>query len=264
MTPTAAARPRAWAAGRAASAAAGLSAATAATRSSRLAATASTPKVPSRGSLRMRTVSSRPRPPRKASAVSPSPSSWNAPVTAIPAVTATAAATSGGSSAPAPPDSPPTAGPPRAPPRPDRGQLAGVAGVVHAGPPAGERRGVAAEQGGGDRRGGGGVADAYLAEHQQVGVEPGHRPPARVEAGAEPARVQGRLARQVAGRVADADVDDVKGGADLAAHRAGGGGALPQRPQHGGGDLRRVGADALAGDAVVGGEHHRGRAAHGR
>jgi hypothetical protein len=114
-------------------------------------------------------------------------------------------------------------GPDPASGRLDGGQLAGQAGVVDTGAAAGAGLGREAEEDGGDGGGRGGVADAHLAQDQQVGVQPGHGVAAGLHTGPEPGRVEGRLAGQVAGGLADPDVDHVQGRAHLPGQHAGGG-----------------------------------------
>ena len=96
----------------------------------------------------------------------------------------------------------------------DGGTLAVEPGVVDTGAATDPRRRVAAEQCPRQRGGGGRVADADLAEHEQVGVE-------RVDGGdrlsddiVEPRRRHRGLEADVAGRAADADVDRVERRAD--------------------------------------------------
>ena len=122
------------------------------------------------------------------------------------------------------------------------------------------RRGLAAGEGGGDGGRRCGVADAHLAEHEQVGVE-------RVDGGdrhgddlVEAFRRQRRLVADVGGRLADADVDRLDRGAGVAGEGADRRSTLAERGEHRLGDAGRVGADlGRRGDAVVGGEDQPGR-----
>ena len=125
----------------------------------------------------------------------------------------------------------------------DGGALAGEALVVDAGAAPDPRRGLAAGERGGDGGRRRGVADADLAEHEQVGVE-------RVDGGdrhgddlVEPFRRHRRFVADVAGRVADADVDRLDRRPGVAGERADRRSALAEGGEHRRGDGGRVGAD---------------------
>ena len=133
--------------------------------------------------------------------------------------------------------------------------LAGEAGVVDTGAPPDPRRRLAAGERGGDGRRRRRVADAHLADDQQVAVEAVDGGDGGVDRLVEALRLQGGLEADVVRRLADADVDGDDGGADLAGERADRRAPVPVGVEHRRGDLDRIGADGLGrGDAVVGGE----------
>ena len=152
---------------------------------------------------------------------------------------------------------------------PDRflhgGALAGEALVVDAGATADPGGRLATGERGGDRRRRRGVADAHLAEHEQVAVE--RRRPRRSRS-ARPARTDARTA-PLSNRMSPVGWPTptsiaVDLGAGDAGERVDRRAALAVGGEHRLGHARRVGADLRRrGDAVVGGEDQSGRLSHG-
>ena len=133
--------------------------------------------------------------------------------------------------------------------------LAVEAGVVDPGAPPDPRRRLAAGQGGGDRRRRRRVADAHLADHQQVTVETVDGGDGGVDDLVEALRFEGGLEPDVVRRLADPDVDGDDGGTDLAGERVDRRAAVAVGVEHRRRDVGGIGAHRLGGgDAVVGGE----------
>ena len=99
-----------------------------------------------------------------------------------------------------------------------------------------------------------GVADAHLTHREQVGAAR-QRLHAEGEGGGGGLLVHCRRLGDVVGRIVEGELEhlqaDVEGGADLVDRRAAGGEIL----EHGAGDGRRIGRDALGDDAMVAGEN---------
>ena len=130
-------------------------------------------------------------------------------------------------------------------------------GVVDAGAAADPCRRLAAGERRGHRRRDGCVADAHLADHEEVAVEGVDGGPGDVDDLGEPFRRHRRLDADVAGRLADPDVDRRHGGPGVAGEAADRRAALGEGGEHRRRDLRLEGADLCRrGHAVIGGEHH--------
>ncbi len=128
--------------------------------------------------------------------------------------------------------------------------LAQQSGVVDPGAPADPRGDLTSAERSGDGRGSGRVADAHLAEHQQVGIEldrPRWRP-ARDRL-VEPFGRHRRVVADVVGRPADADIDRVDRCAGHCGERGDGALARAVGGEHRGGDVG--GVLAHAGAAVT-------------
>ena len=132
-----------------------------------------------------------------------------------------------------------------------------------------------AGEGGGDGAGGGGVADAHLAEAEEIaafGGGLGGESDAGGERGMHFGRRHGGLDAKVArgggGAAADdaiedgqrreyADVGNLEVDSTGVCEGVDGGTAAQEVGDHLGGDFLRIGADALGADAVIGGEDAR-------
>ncbi len=131
--------------------------------------------------------------------------------------------------------------------------------VVDAGAAADPCRGLAAGERGGDGGRRCGVADAHLAEHEQVGVERVDRSHRDGDDLVEAFRRQRRFVADVGRRPADTDVDRLDRCTGVASEGADRRPAFAERGEHRFGDARRVGADlGRRGDAMVGGEDQPG------
>ena len=114
-----------------------------------------------------------------------------------------------------------------------------------------------------DGRRDGGVADAHFAERQHVGAARYRLHAIRDGRGAF-ARLHGRGLGDVAGRQVEGGFEHLQPGAVDGADLVDGGAARGKIFQHLRGDARRIGRHALRDDAMIGGEHHHGRAVDGR
>jgi hypothetical protein len=136
----------------------------------------------------------------------------------------------------------------------DRRPFALEAGVVDPGAATGPARSAAAEQCGGKRRCRGRVADAHLAETNEISGRR-HRVVAGGDGFEELALPHGRRRREVRGRPVEGERQhaQVRAGraGELIDCRAAGGEVRDHLAGHG----RRIGRHALRGDAMVAGEH---------
>jgi adenosylcobinamide-GDP ribazoletransferase len=136
----------------------------------------------------------------------------------------------------------------------DCGLLAGKARRIDPGAPPGPARSAATKQ---RRRNGGrrgGVADAHLADTDEIGVRRN-----RIRAGRdcrqESRLVQGRRLREIGGGLIERERNDLETCAGKARQLIDGRAARGEVRHHLGGDLGRIGRDPLRGHAMIAGKH---------
>jgi hypothetical protein len=131
--------------------------------------------------------------------------------------------------------------------------LAAEPGIVHAGPASSPALHIAAEEGCGYGRGRCRVADAHLAEADQIKVFV-HGVVAGRDGGEKCSLVHGGFLREVAGRLVEVERDDVQLGIRHAGKLVDRRAAIGEVRHHLNRHFRRIGGNALRGHAVIAGE----------